>query len=353
MRKRLLAFGAVVCALALLVGCFAAGADRAAAERGGIGVMRIDESGDGGYAWMDTETEEPLLTLDLLSDTHIGKKKAEPIVRACIERLEAEKDAADGVIFAGDLTSGGTEERFQIFYSLLELYTGDHVVIANGNHDYGQFKDSAEHREIALRYRNAYLGLETEKDYYSTEIKGCKIVVMGDEGEKANSAEISDEQLEFLAQEVAAGAVDGKPVIVVCHWPMRKTHGEQLSWPILPGGALTTETTRKVQEILQSYDNVIFISGHLHAGLNGHLSRKLFKACCVERHAGITCINAPGCGKGNHFGHSGKGCGMHLTIWSDKILVQGRNYETGEWLEKYVYLVGLHPETDDDGPVAP
>ena len=95
-------------------------------------------------------------------------------------------EKAVGVIFAGDLTSGGTEERFQIFYSLLELYTGDRVVIANGNHDCGQFKDSAEHREIALRYRNAYLGPDTEKDYYSTEIKGYKAIVMGDEGEKAN-----------------------------------------------------------------------------------------------------------------------------------------------------------------------
>lgn len=334
-------------------------------EKNAPDVMLIDE-------FMNSETAEytepeggPILTLDLISDTHIGAKGTSEILATAINTIEAEKDSIDGVIVAGDLTDTGNEEEFSEAYSLFRGYTGGNMVTANGNHDYGRSLQAGKMRPHAIKYRNELTGVTDETDYYSTEIGGYKYIVIGNENNKPNSATISDEQLEFINRELEDGTSGGRPVFVICHWPMRNTHGERLSWPIIPGGALSKATSRKLLDILSSYDNVFYISGHLHAGLNGRLTRKLFKACCVEQHEGVTCINIPTLGKTNHLGLTESGTGMRLTVYSDKAVIEGRNYLTGEWLDSYIYETELKnaspaspgipgPETGDyETPVMP
>lgn len=304
-------------------------------------VMLADEFRTADTAAYTEAQGEKLITLDLVSDTHIGSGNAYTYVSSCFSTINAEKDEIDGVIVSGDLTQSGFESEMTQAYSIIRSYTGENLITANGNHDYGRGLRSGEMRPIAIKQRNEFMGIDTQKDYYSTEINGYKFVIMGSEGNKPNSAYISDEQLSFVEAEVSEGAQGGRPVFVICHWPMRNTHGERISWPIIPGGALDSSTTKKLQNILSRFDNVFYISGHLHAGLNGRLTRRLFGACCVEQHNGITCINVPSLGKGNHLGLSSKGTGMRLTVYGDKAVIEGRDFYNGEWLDNYVYEVGL------------
>lgn len=304
-------------------------------------VMVADEFRENDIADYSQPGGEKLLTLDLISDTHIGSDGSYSYTEQAVETINREKDSIDGVIVSGDLTQSGYDGEFDDFYYLIGKYKGENLVTANGNHDYGRWSQSGKMRPYAIEHRNEYMGITTQKDYYSTEIKGYKVIVMGSEGNKPNSAYISNEQLEFVDAELREGTQGGKPAIVVCHWPMRNTHGERISWPIIPGGALDSSTTNKLQSILEKYDNIFYISGHLHAGLNGRLTRFLFRACCVEQHGGVTCINVPCLGQGNHLGLTSKGTGMRLTVYSDKAVIEGRNYSTGEWLDRYVYEVSL------------
>ncbi len=332
---------AVILTFFTAVTAFAAPLPQADGARSIPNVMVADEFRAADTAAYTQAQGEKIITLDLVSDTHIGASNASSYVRPCIERINAEKDQTDGVIVAGDLTQSGYEDELSDAYAILRGYTGENMVTVNGNHDYGRWTQSGKMRPVAIKYRNEFMGITTQKDYYSTDINGYKVVVMGSEGNRPNSADISDEQLDFVRAEVAEGARGGKPVFVVCHWPMRNTHCERISWPIIPGGALDSATTRKLQNILSQYDNIFYISGHLHAGLNGRLTRRLFGGCCVEQRNGITCINIPSLGRGNHLGLRAKGTGMRLTVYGDKAVVEGRNYYTGEWLDNYVYEVSL------------
>ena len=310
-------------------------------ERSVPDVMVADEIRTADTAAYTEAQGEKIITLDLISDTHIGSRNAAAYVRPSVENINREQNEIDGVIVSGDLTNKGYDSEFSEVYSILKNYTGGNLITANGNHDYGRGTSSGDMRPYAIKHRNEFLGITTQKDYYSTEINGYKFVVMGSEGNKPNSATISDTQLDFVKAEVQEGAQGGKPVFVICHWPMRNTNCERWSWPIIPGGALDSSTTKKLQNILSQFDNVFYISGHLHAGLNGRLTRRLFGGCCVEQHKGITCINVPSLGSGNHLGLTSKGTGMRLTVYSDKAVVEGRNFYTGEWLDNYVYEVSL------------
>ncbi len=305
-------------------------------------VILADEFRDSDFAPYEQAQGDKLLTVDLISDTHIGSDGTEYYARQAVSLMNSEKDSLDGVIIPGDLTHTGNSYEFDEFYSIVEGYRGENLITANGNHDYGRWTQAGEMRYTAIDHRNSFMGIDTRKDYYSTELKGCKVVVMGSEGNKPNSAYISDEQLAFVDSELKEGAKDGRPAFVICHWPMRNTHGERISWPIIPGGALDSSTTQKLKSILSKYDNIFYISGHLHAGLNGRLSRFFFRACCVEQHDGITCINVPSLGQGNHLGKMSKGTGMRLTVYSDKAVIEGRDFTTGEWLDRYVYEVSLN-----------
>lgn len=303
------------------------------------------------------ETEDVLLTLELWSDTHIGSKNTQHYLENGVDTINSEENKADGIIVSGDLTTDGAESEYRTFYEIMSKINGPKLVTANGNHDYGQTKPRDEHRPVAIRYRNRYVGVDTQKDYYSTDINGYKVIVLGDEGSKFNGAVISDTQLSWLADELEEGAKDGKPCFVVCHWPLKGDHGEWFLWPIIPGGHIDSKPTKKIRSLLEHYNNVFYISGHLHAGLNGELARRLFNSCCVKEKNGVTYISVPCFGEGNRFGVSEEGTGMHVTLTKDKLLIEGKNYLTGQKYSKYVYEIGISnynpAENTPAEPVAP
>ncbi len=327
--------------LSVFVSCLSIGTSADGNVTKSYTAMLID--GGTGMSQVDVDESQKLLTVDIISDTHIGASGASSIMRSCIQRIESESSSIDGLIIPGDLTNGGEEPEYAEFYNILSTYSGN-AIVANGNHDYGTFSSTDLHRPIALRYRNQYRGITSDKNYYSADIKGCKVIVLGDEGSKPNTGTITAEQLDFLRSEVTEGAKDGAPVFVVAHWPLRNTNGERFSWPIIPGGAFSKSTSDEILSILSKYPNTFYISGHLHAGLNGRLTRPILNACCVETHNGVTCINAPASGKSNHMGYFGKGTGMRLSVYKDRVIIEGRNFETGEWLTRYVYDVPLSVE---------
>lgn len=305
------------------------------------------------------EEDGVLLTLELWSDTHIGSGNALHFLENGVEVLNSEPKHADGIIVSGDLSNGGYADEYRDFYNTMAKVEGSKVVTANGNHDYGQTKSHEERRPVAIRYRNECVGVDSTKDYYSTDINGYKVIVLGDEGTKPNSAVISDTQLSWLGEELAEGAKDGKPCFVVCHWPLKGDHGEWFLWPIIPGGHIDSSSTRKIRSMMEHYSNVFFISGHLHAGLNGEFARRFFNSGCVKEKNGVTYISVPSFGQGNRFGIRDKGTGMHVTLTKDKLLIEGKNYLTGRNYEGYVYEIGVNnynPETvpaDPADPVTP
>ncbi len=288
------------------------------------------------------ESDDVLLTIELWSDTHVGAKNTLHFLENGVEVLNSETNHADGIIVSGDISNSGYESEYRDFYETMAKIEGSKLVTANGNHDYGQTKPRSEHRPVAIRYRNEYVGVDSEKDYYSTDINGYKVIVLGDEGSKPNSAVISDTQLSWLGAELEEGAKDGKPCFVICHWPLRGDHGEWFLWPIIPGGHIDSATTRRIRSMMERYSNVFYISGHLHAGLNGEFARRFFNSGCVKEKNGVTYINVPSFGKGNRFGVSDEGTGMHLTLTKDKLLIEGKNYLTGQKYSKYVYEIGVH-----------
>lgn len=290
------------------------------------------------------DDEEAVFTFNLISDTHIGAADAEDVMIEGFQKMQAEQGKADAVVICGDLTNTGDPAAIEHFFSVMSANRPNaNVITATGNHDMGQTSPSAERRATFIKCRNADMGISTATVYYSYEVKGIKFIVLGDEGNGINTCKITDTQIQWLDNELKTGAVDGKPVFVICHWPMRRCHGAHFLWPIWPGGNLNFATTNKLMNVMTKYDNVFYLSGHLHEGINGIKTTLLFNACCVEDHKGVTCINSPSFGKTNRFGIGYRATGFEIAVYDSKVTILGRNFLTGEYFSdaKYTFSVPL------------
>ena len=101
------------------------------------------------------------------------------------------------------------------------------------------------------------------------------------------------------------------------------------------------ESGRKVKATLQKYDNVFYISGHMHEGINGELTRRVLGFCCVETVDGVNCISLPTYLIVNRYGLPGNGLGFQMEVYSDRVVFRARNFITSKWYLPYKFTIDL------------
>lgn len=298
---------------------------------------------------METQSEDCIMNLTMISDTHL---EANGIFRfgflkQGFRRIEKAKSPVDAIIIDGDITNYADEETLAQYYDFIKEYAPAPVITVAGNHDIGHAGDrdvTDISREEALanfiKYRNDYLGTDYDVNYYSTEVNGYKFIILGDEvvdGGHWDAISMTDEQLEFLDRELAEGTAEGKPVFVLCHWPIDDINGENTIWD--SSGIEADEYP--VQAIMEKYDNVFYISGHMHAGIKSTLVEEKYGLTNAEQVNGVTYINLPTYGILNMFGLTHSGTGGQLEVYSDRVVFRPMNYLTGNWYTNSAYTFEL------------
>ena len=142
---------------------------------------------------------------------------------------------------------------------------------------------------------NKLLDIDTEgKPYYSYKMDGGVFIVLGTERQEFERAYLSDTQLQFLDDELTKAQAEDLPAFVICHQPLKNTHGLPDVWKTGDLG----DQSEQVREILTSHENVIFINGHLHDGY--------YEKSVCELSEGVYSVNLPTYTKGNDFGKTGR-----------------------------------------------
>lgn len=301
---------------------------------------------------IDNAEEDCLLTVEMLSDPHIEEKELfrQAFMVAGLRNLNGAVADIDGVIIAGDLTNYADEPSLAKYYDILAKHSPVPVLSAAGNHDIGHVGDRdvtditrEEAKANFIRYNNEYMGIEAQDNYYSYTLNGYTFIVLGDEvidGGHWDGMDISDEQMAFLDGELARATADGSPVFVVCHWPVDGTNGQEI---IYPDGAIELEEN-DVKTVMEKYDNVFYISGHIHGGIKSEAAAEVTGMSNVEQLNGVTYISLPTYGIVNSFGYPWSGTGMQMEVYADKVIVRPRNFITNKWFTNAVYTIDLVTE---------
>ena len=288
---------------------------------------------------IDTSEDDCLLNAEMLSDVHLEEKELfrQFFLKAGLKNCQNAKANIDAVVVSGDLTNYADEPSLAKYYEIISEYSPAPVITAAGNHDIGHAGDRDKTditREEAManfiRYQNAYAGTENTANYYSQTVNGFKFIVIGDEvldGGHWDGISMSQEQLDFLDRELADGTKDGKPAFVVSHWPIKDINGEQTIWP----DCGIDPAEYDIPAILEKYDNVFYISGHMHAGIKADVIGEMYGLSNAEQVNGVTYLNLPTYGIINMFGAPWSVIGAQLEVYSDKVIFRPRNFLTNKW----------------------
>ena len=284
----------------------------------------------------------------VISDTHLKDNFIRlGMLEFGLIDMENAKDKLDAVVFDGDITDHGYIDMWDGFARTMAKFDiADQTILVAGNHDtWGPDRDNIETvKETFIKYNKEVSDRDISEMYYTTNIKGCPVIVLGSEEDHTN-ATISQTQIDWFAAEMEKASKTGLPIFVFLHQSINGTHGLPYNWskdetdPFDEGGI--GEASDDILHIIEQYKNVFYISGHIHAGFSNEKSHSYYTS--VERHDGYTLINVP-CYeypdviRGNY---PNNGTGYVFEVYENEVMLRARNFSTGRWLSRYDEVIEL------------
>ncbi|MCX7709716.1 MAG: metallophosphoesterase [Clostridia bacterium] len=241
----------------------------------------------------------------------------------------------DLLVLNGDIVDEGFEKEYTTINDCLTENKKllPKTVIKNiGNHEFFDYKKGQNSLSEAETFRSRYLTFSGEKKVYHDHwVKDYHFISLGSERtytSDVNSVQafISDEQLNWLKDKLAEGYKPGKPIFVLLHQPYAGT-----------------KQRNELKDILSKYPEVILFSSHTHTYLeNNNIAYQTQPFLAV--HTGA--VHRPLRWENNTVGRKStevKGSqGLYIEIDESKVVIKGRNFLKGEWINDGVYRVDLN-----------
>ena len=253
-------------------------------------------------------------------------------IAAC-DDLKNSDEEFDAYVALGDIAENGFQEEFDTVAANLQGVNAKNFIMIAGNHDI-RLRDYEQSKNTFLSFMNSLNTEENAQDslYYSYEVEGYKFVVIASEEARFEDAYISDAQLEWLDAEVADATKDGKPVFVATHYPLKDTHGLPDTWSnsLWESGTIG-EQSQAIYDILNKYENVILLTGHLHTGFGQYTYQKI-----GNTHG----INLPSVAIENKDGeYNNAGTGFYVEVENDEVTFHARDFAQGVNLPQFDIVI--------------
>lgn len=286
------------------------------------------------------------LNCTIVSDTHLYVDSTAPELPQdsfvkVLKEDKASEAPVNALVIVGDTTTRGMRPNWDLFRGCFTKETEGYakqLLLQLGNHDTW---NDVSYNEAIHEYYSAVkdtCGFTLDRVYYSKEINGYRFVFLGSEEDSGCSANISDQQINWLDQELKRGVASGKPVFVFNHQALNGTHGLPKTWDVeedpdadpLEGGV--GPASDKIRDVLSKYKNVFYFSGHSHMGLNGEKSLRENGYSSFENLNGVWLVMLPSLTSRNHHGEDVHyDLGYQLEVYADRVLLRPRNFAEHEW----------------------
>lgn len=250
------------------------------------------------------------------------------VYSAC-EDIKNSRSRYDALVLLGDVTEYGTACEYRFVQKLLAPIAGKfrHIFAVPGNHDirFRPYKKQVERFSAFLR------GLENGRTggngryYFAETVNGYRFLLLGADRAAFEGSYLSREQLNWVDKELAAQQGSGKPVFVFNHQPLKRTNGLPVTflgrgkWR----GSVGNESDRLL-EIFQKYENIIYITGHLHYCTSRYT---------YEDHGSFHAISVPTVGVINHGSFKKFTQGYVLSVDGDEITARSRIFGEGKYTD--------------------
>ncbi len=265
--------------------------------------------------------------------------------------IEASKDlmnsqiTLDAFIIAGDIAENGLQSEFDRVAEDIRDIPANNFIMVAGNHDI-RLREYEECKKTITNFMNQFNDEENHQTelHYEYEVNGYKFLVMGSDEANFEDAYISDDQLQWLNLSLKEATANGDPVFVVCHYPLAEGHGLPNTWGSADNAPTENlpeyerrdnydftgsigEQSNEIYDILTSYKNVFFITGHLHTGFGYYTYETISSENNVQG------INVPSVGIDNKDGtYNNPGTGVYVEVTDDQVIFYARDFAEGKFL---------------------
>lgn len=297
-----------------------------------LAVFIFSSSGEiASYEPLDSDNLK--LNFTVISDGHIegnNSQRHKNYGEAFCDMAAAE-EISKALVMVGDNTMNGQGIEEAMLYGLMNKYNKiENVLMAVGNHEVCRDDTDFEKLEKRfIKYNNAFLEHKIDKLYHSQVIDGYHFIILATDRNSGVEQYISDEQFEWLDNELKTAAESGNPVFVFNHWPMNDTFSQV--WPEGHVG----EQSERLHQVLTKYDSRIFLfTGHLHMGI-------FENDYGIKEDGKITYINVPSFGSENDDGDADvqdTGMGLQVEVYDTQLVVRIRNFVTHQWTDYEYYF---------------
>lgn len=266
------------------------------------------------------DKENVKLAFAAIADTHIVNNEcAFKNLNNVFEDIKNSGEKFDALLLAGDVAEFGFKGEYEGFFNVYSKQTAvPHILLTMGNHDARVVFKQA--KKAIMGWQSKHLGIDTgDKTYFSYDINGYTFIVLCTEKRLLEMAHISNEQIAFLDRELKRATENGKPAFVMCHQAFKNTHGLPEVWKTGDMGKQSDE----VRAVMEKYNNVFFINGHLHGGICNYVEEIL------NEEKGVYSISIPSYRKPNNFGIRDCGTGYYCCVYDDRVEFTARNFING------------------------
>ncbi|MBQ7637323.1 MAG: metallophosphoesterase [Clostridia bacterium] len=280
-----------------------------------------------------TDRENIRLGAAIWSDLHFSAYYEPNRAQSCriaAADLSASPEKLDALLIAGDMCENGKQaEKDYLASQLRGIPTVSQIIPASGNHDVRLRHIENSIRKFSALCKKLNHSLDIDAMYYSREINGYKIIVLGTVETEFEECRFDEKELDWLRKELREGTLNGKPVFVMIHQPLQFTHNLPYSWDT-PGNKRRGSVGRQsdyLKSILNGYKNVFYITGHLHRG---------FSINTYEEVGNIHSVNAPSTGvKNKDTEYPGSGMGFIMEVYDSYVLFRPRDFLNGRFIPEF------------------
>ncbi len=257
--------------------------------------------------------DELIASFAVVSDIHVETNNSESYnnFKSVLEGIKAGENI-DAAVYTGDNVMNGQFLENMLFYlGIRGVMPVEKNYVVMGNHDIGNGTgDFVEHKNNFITNNRLYLGNNVGDGYYYRVVNGCYTIFLGIEDLTVNTSVMTEEQLNWFADVLSEAKAKDAPVVVFNHHPINYLEG-------VPSDSLIN--------LCKDYDKLIYVHGHIH----DHLGADNF-----YNRGGVDCINLPRVTETTEYE---AGDGIVIEVYADEIVVRGRDFIAGEWIEGLRY----------------
>lgn len=281
-------------------------------------MMLIPSAPDGVDLSYEAENPDALrMSFSAVSDIHVetNNPDAYKAFDSLMRGIKAGQHH-DAAVFLGDNVMNGQMLENFLFYSGVRLgKPAAQSLVALGNHDLGNGEgDYEKMRKNFITNNNMYLGNAIENTYYAKVINGCYMIFLASEDMTVNDFVLSEAQFAWLQTQLDEAAAADAPVFVFNHHPLYQ---------------ISADSNNALTALLNQYNDLLYLHGHMHNDLDEDN---------FYTYDGIDCISLP---RSTEIVDYAPGDGVVVEVYQDEVLVRGRDFIQGKWIDNLVYTYEL------------